>query len=67
MVDYLDATSLFEPVQIGNLRLLNRIAMSPMTREFAINGVLPPEAAALRFPCGRRHWPDHNRSNNHRP
>lgn len=43
-MDGLDTSALFEPVQVGGLRLKNRIAMSPMTREFATNGVLPPES-----------------------
>jgi 2,4-dienoyl-CoA reductase-like NADH-dependent reductase (Old Yellow Enzyme family) len=45
MAQGLDTSALFEPVQIGGVRLKNRIAMSPMTREFATDGVLPPEAA----------------------
>ncbi|MET0136752.1 MAG: 12-oxophytodienoate reductase [Sphingobium sp.] len=45
LAEPLNTNALFEPVQIGKLRLRNRIAMSPMTREFADNGVLPPESA----------------------
>jgi 2,4-dienoyl-CoA reductase-like NADH-dependent reductase (Old Yellow Enzyme family) len=45
MPEQLNTSALFEPVQIGKLTLRNRIAMSPMTREFADNGVLPPESA----------------------
>src|SRR5579871_3653493 len=36
---------LFEPFALGNLRLANRLAMAPMTREFAPGGVLDPGAA----------------------
>ena len=45
MVTGLDTSALFEPVAVGSLRLRNRIAMSPMTREFATDGVLPPQSA----------------------
>ena len=37
--------ALFEPFRTGSIELANRIVMSPMTREFAPNGVLPSEAA----------------------
>lgn len=35
---------LFEPVSLGARTLRNRLAMSPMTREFSPGGVLPEEA-----------------------
>lgn len=38
--------TLFEPVVIAGLRLRNRIAMAPMTREFAIAGVPGGDAPA---------------------
>lgn len=41
----LDTRSLFEPVEAPGLVLRNRIVMSPMTREFADGGALPPESA----------------------
>lgn len=40
----LDARPLFEPLQVRSVSLANRIVMSPMTREFATDGVLPPES-----------------------
>jgi 2,4-dienoyl-CoA reductase-like NADH-dependent reductase (Old Yellow Enzyme family) len=37
---------LFSPVCLGNFQLPNRIVMAPMTREFAPNGLLDPQAPA---------------------
>lgn len=39
-------SALFEPLTIGALRLRNRIAMAPMTREFAVAGVPGADAPA---------------------
>lgn len=39
-----DCAPLFEPLSIGKLHLPNRLVMAPMTRLFAKDGVLPPEA-----------------------
>jgi 2,4-dienoyl-CoA reductase-like NADH-dependent reductase (Old Yellow Enzyme family) len=39
-------SSLFRPLKIGKFTLPNRLVMSPMTREFAPNGLLAPGAAA---------------------
>ena len=41
----LNVESLYRPLSVKGLDLANRIVMSPMTREFATNGVLPPESA----------------------
>lgn len=41
----LDTHALFDPVTLPGLTLANRLVMSPMTREFATRGVLPPESA----------------------
>lgn len=41
------AAALFEPFAFGALSLRNRIAMAPMTREFAVHGV--PSAAAPAY------------------
>lgn len=35
--------TLFSPVKIGGVRLANRIAMSPMTRSFAIDHIVGPD------------------------
>lgn len=42
----LDVEPLFDPVAVGDLALRNRIVMSPMTREFAEEGVLKSEVDA---------------------
>jgi 2,4-dienoyl-CoA reductase-like NADH-dependent reductase (Old Yellow Enzyme family) len=39
-------STLFSPIRIGGFDLPNRIAMAPMTREFAPHGLLDPEAPA---------------------
>lgn len=41
----LDTSALFEPVALPGLALKNRLVMSPMTREFGTDGVLPLESA----------------------
>jgi len=38
--------ALFQPFEIGNLSLPNRIVMAPMTRQFSPDGVPGPEVAA---------------------
>lgn len=38
-----DTGILFSPISVKNLSLRNRVAMSPMTREYAVDGVLRPE------------------------
>jgi 2,4-dienoyl-CoA reductase-like NADH-dependent reductase (Old Yellow Enzyme family) len=40
-----DVSHLFAPFRVQDVGLSNRFVMSPMTREFARDGVLPPEAA----------------------
>ena len=40
------ATSLFEPISLGNLQLRNRIAMAPMTRGRAGKERIPNELMA---------------------
>ena len=39
-------TSLFQPLQIGSLKLPNRFVMAPMTRNFSPDGVPGPDVAA---------------------
>ncbi|ODP27528.1 12-oxophytodienoate reductase [Paenibacillus nuruki] len=42
--------TLFTPFEIGNVKLANRIVMSPMTRNFSPNGV-PGEDVAAYYRC----------------
>jgi N-ethylmaleimide reductase len=46
----LDASPLFEPLQLGDLKLPNRIAMAPLTRNRAMSaGRVPSEMAPLYY------------------
>jgi 2,4-dienoyl-CoA reductase-like NADH-dependent reductase (Old Yellow Enzyme family) len=44
--DYWARSALFSPIKVGAFTLPNRIAMAPMTREFAPSGLLDAEAPA---------------------
>jgi 2,4-dienoyl-CoA reductase-like NADH-dependent reductase (Old Yellow Enzyme family) len=51
LLDGVDATPLFSPVTVAGLKLRNRLAMAPMTRQFSPDGVPGDDVAAY---YGRR-------------
>ena len=51
LLDGADASPLFSPVSVGGLKLRNRFAMAPMTRQFSPDGIPGDDVAAY---YGRR-------------
>lgn len=41
-----NVSPLFEPLTVGALRLRNRVVMAPMSRYFAVDGILPAESTS---------------------